>query len=590
MKRKYGIRIPVAMLLVTMALSFLPAFAAELSQPEYKVIEELDVMVAMRDGVQLSTNIYRPDAQGAFPALIMRTPYGNGGSDNQDGHFFAQRGYAVIIQDVRGRYESEGLFDAGRTEGVDGIDTHQWVVSQPWCNGRLGTFGGSYVGFTQWMPASLGSSHLEAMFATLTSADFHDYWMYQGGAFRLRSWTSWIYWLTEPYDAGREDRNGKMNELNGTLPLMEQDKLLGWRVSSARDWLAHPEHDLYWKNTSIMDGYKNIHAAVYNIGGWYDIFLAGTLKNYTEMTGSGIDPSVRKKQKLLVGPWLHGFTGDGKVGDLDYGKDAIMGGLPFQTLMLRLFDSALKGTDTGIMNEAPVRIFVMGSNVWRDEQEWPLARTQYRKWYFSSRSKANTLTGDGLLDASMQDGASTDTYTYDPADPVPSSTDTTYYSHFSSGPRDQQKIEERQDVLVYSSPELEKDMEVTGPVEAVVYAASTALNTDFTAKLVDVYPDGRAMRLCDGIIRASSRNPGEKPSNIEPGRVYEYHIDLWATSNVFKKGHRIRVEISSSNFPRFDRNLNTGEKFAVGTAWIKAVQTVYHTKEYPSHIVLPVIE
>ena len=576
MVKKSALKIPVT-ILIPLFLFLSISFAEELAQPVYSVKEELDVKVTMRDGIRLSTNIYRPDDPGKFPALLMRTPYSNGGSGNTSGQFFAKRGYAVVIQDTRGRYESEGVFDAFQPEALDGYDMQQWVGNQPWCNGKIGTFGGSYVGFTQWLPAPFQSPYLVTMFPVVTFADFHDM-VYYGGAARVSLFSSWSFEMSIPYGFDPKRMLEQQNKILQSLPLIEQDKVAGWKIPFLRDWLAHPEHDLYWERTSIKNGYSKIKASAYNVGGWFDICLAGTLKNFTAMTSKDIDPGIRGKQKLLIGPWVHSLSKDGKVGEMDFGKDAVV---DMQELELQWFDSQLKGKDTGITNQDPVRIFVMGENVWRNEKEWPLARTKYRNYYFHSGGRANTLKGDGVLDTINPDKEKPDRFVYDPGNPVSSSPDS---------PTGQNAVEEREDVLVYSTALLPEAVEVTGPVEVLVYASSSAPNTDFTAKLVDVYPDGKAIRLCDGIIRASFRDGDTNTSNIEPDKIYIYRIDLWATSNVFKKGHRIRVEISSSNFPRFNRNLNTGGNCATDSTWVEAQQTLYHSKEYPSCIVLPVIE
>jgi putative CocE/NonD family hydrolase len=577
MKKRLSLKTITIVLLLFYFASFL-CLSQELSQPVYQVIEELDVKVSMRDGVRLSTNIYRPDTLGNFPVLLMRTPYGNGGEDNKEGHFYAQRGYVVVVQDTRGRYESEGLFDAFRYEASDGYDTQQWVGKQPWCNEKIGTFGGSYVGFTQWMPAPLQSPYLITMVPAVTFSDVHDV-VYQGGAFRLALFSPWSFEMTHTYNIDQDFIGSRTDSILQTLPLMEQDRYLGWKIPFLRDWLAHPEHDRYWDRTSVGDdGYKKIRTSVYNIGGWFDIVLDGTLQNFIRMTDTTIAPEVRTKQKLLIGPWIHGW-GKSKVGELDFGEAAT---IDSRELHLRWFDSELKGKNTGIMEEPPVKIFVMGENIWRFENEWPLARTKYQKYYFYSKGKANTLSGDGFLNVKLPKDDPTDTFTYDPENPVP--------TPGSMGPYDQKDLEKREDVLVYSTKTLKKDIEVTGPVKVILYAASSAVNTDFTAKLVDVFPDGKAIRLCEGIIRANFRDPDTTTSNIQPGKVYKYHIDLWATSNVFKKGHKVRVEISSSSFPRFDRNLNTGNFFATDTTYVKATQTIYHSRDYPSCIVLPVIE
>jgi len=564
-------------LLMTIALLTTSHLPAQNESPaSYQVLEELDVKVTMRDGVRISTNIYRPDTVGTFPVLLARSPYGNGGEGNRDAFYFASRGYAVVIQDTRGRAESEGIFNANQDEALDGYDTQQWIGEQAWCNGKIGTFGGSYVGFTQWMPAQFQSPYLVTMVPTVTFSDLHDA-VYQNGAFRLDLFTPWSIEMTRPYNIKYSDLSAKMDSVLMTLPLIEQDRAMGWRVSFLRDWLLHPKRDLFWDKTSISD-YNNIKTSVYNVGGWYDILLGGTINNYLKMTGPGIDPKISSRQKLLLGPWIHNM-GRQKIGELDFGEES---SFKSSEIRLRWFDNQLKGLDNGILEEPPVKIFVMGINQWRYENEWPLARTDYRNYYFHSRGNANTLEGDGRLETKLPKKESQDNFDYHPEDPVP--------TVGTMGPFDQRSVEERQDVLVYTSSPLKKDLEVTGPVKAIIYASSSAVNTDFTAKLVDVYPDGMAIRICEGIIRADHRDPDAPPSHIVPGKIYEYQIDLWATSNVFLKGHQIRVEVSSSNFPRFDRNLNTGLYFATDTTMTTAEQVIYHSPDYPSHIILPVIE
>ncbi len=575
MKTKFSI---VGVIIFISLFCTLPSFCQtkEISESNIAVIEELDVKVSMRDGVRLSTNIYRPKGSGRYPVLLTRSPYGNGSKGSRFVHSFVKRGYIVVAQDTRGRYESEGIFDALQSEALDGYDTQQWVGEQPWCNGRIGTYGGSYVGYTQWIPAPLQNPYLVTMIPVVTFSDFHDM-VYQNGAFRLDLWGLWSYEMTTPYKVVLDSIIKCPNDILMTLPLIDQDKSLGWKVPFLRDWLLHPEHDRYWDRTSVGEGYSKIKASAYNVGGWYDILLKGTINNYIKMTDPSIDPEIRKKQKILIGPWVHD-AGKRKVGELDFGESAE---LNETELMFRWFDNQLKGIDNGADTEPPVKIFVMGDNQWRFENEWPLARTDYQKYYFHSQGNANTLSGDGSMDTKLTDDKFVDKYIYDPEDPVK--------TFKSMGPYDQRQVEARNDVLVYNTGPLKDDMEVTGPVHAVIYASSSAKNTDFTAKLVDVYPDGKAIRICEGIIRADHRNSSLPPSNIDPGKIYNYTIDLWATSNVFKKGHQLRVEISSSNFPRFDRNLNTGNYFATDTTIVKAEQILYHNSEYPSCIILPVI-
>lgn len=575
MNRKYCFRgITIFLYIFYIHTSFCQT--KESSENIFNVIEELDVKVSMRDGVKLSTNIYCPDDPGKFPVLLTRSPYGNGGKGNRFAHSFVKRGYVVVAQDTRGRNESEGIFDAMQPEALDGYDTQQWIGDQPWCNGRIGTYGGSYVGFTQWMPAPLQSPNLITMFPVVTFSDFYDM-VYQDGAFRLDLWGLWSYEMTAPYKVVLDSIIKSPDDILMTLPLLDQDKILGWKIPFLRDWLSHPEHDRYWDRTSVGAGYSRITASVYGIGGWYDIFLKGTIDNFIKMTSPDIAPEIRREQKLMIGPWIHD-TDMRNFNELDFGEAAV---LNESELMIRWFDNQLKGIDNGAMDDPPVKIFVMGENRWRFENEWPLARTSYEKYYFHSRGKANTLSGDGYIDTKLPNDQIVDKFIYNPKDPV--------RTIGSMGPYDQRQVELREDVLVYTTDPLKEDIEVTGPVNAIIFASSSAKNTDFTAKLVDVYPDGRAIRICEGIIRADHRDPSLPPSNIEPGKIYKYMIDLWATSNVFKKDHQIRVEISSSNFPRFDRNLNTGNYFATDTVIMKAQQVIHHSSEYPSCIILPVI-
>ena len=570
------IRKPITIALLLFCSAFFPCLSQELSQPDYGVLEELDVKVTMRDGIRLSTNIYRPDAPGNFPVLLMRSPYGNGGPDDKEGHYYARRGYVVVIQDTRGRYGSEGIFDAMQPEGLDGYDTQRWIGKQSWCNGKIGTIGGSYLGFTQWMPAPLGSPNVVTMFPTKTFSDFYNE-AYVGGAFRILRWSAWSYHMSRPDNVDISFLQEITDSAFWVIPFIDQDKVLGWKIPFLRDWLAHPQNDLYWERSRVGDHYPDIKMSVYHLGGWFDSFQQGTLDNFIRMTAPEIDPETRAKQKLLMGPWIHG-TESRFTGDMDFGEDA---DFDSRDLKLRWYDSQLKGMANGIMQEPPVRIFVMGENAWRYENEWPLTRTDYREYYFHSNGNSNTLGGDGRLDTDAPMNENPDTFVYDPENPV--------ITPGRDEPIDQREVEARQDVLVYSTGILKESIEVTGPVKVMLYASSSTMNTDFTAKLVDVFPDGKAIRLCEGIIRASFRNPEVPPSAIQPDTVYKYDISLWSTSNLFKEGHQIRVEISSSNFPRFDRNLNTGIFPAIDTTFEKATQTIYHSRDYPSSIVLPVI-
>lgn len=573
------------LILLFFAIQYSVSQAGELSQPTFEVKVEMDAKVPMRDGIKLSTNIYRPDAPGQFPVILIRTPYSNGDEKNGEGHFFAKRGYVVAIQDTRGRFESEGEFEPFFDEPLDGYDAQEWVGTQEWSNGKVGTTGGSYVGLTQWLPAPLANEHLVAMFPMETTGDLYKL-AYVGGAFNYHTCASWGLTIEASKIEMAALMMRDLDKLFLHLPLMTLDEhALVREVSHLRDWMSHPSYDDYWEPISIRDNYKAIQVPAYNVAGWYDIFSKDSLLEFNGVINSGGNPMAKEHQHIVIGPWAHGSPGDnGKVGEIEFGADSV---IDLRELQLKWFDYWLKGIDTGIQDDPPLRIFVMGELVWRDEQEWPLERTQFTKYYLHSKGEANTLSGDGALSIEMPEDEAIDSYIYDPENPVPTKGGNNLV--LPSGPHDQREVEEREDVLVYTSPELDADTEVTGPVIVELYAETTAKDTDFTAKLVDVYPDGRAMNLCDGIIRGRYRESVKTAKLLEPGKIYKYKIDLKVTSNVFKKGHRIRVEISSSNFPRFDRNPNTGNIFAQDAELISATQKIYHDAEHPSHILLPII-
>ena len=578
---------------------------------QYKVIRERNVMVPMRDGVRLATDIYRPDSPGRFPALVTRGPYGKDGyADNQEHSiwFFPQSGYVVVSQDCRARFDSEGdYYDPLFQEGQDGYDTVEWAARQPWCNGRVATTGQSYLGATQYtLAAGPRPPHLHCMAPVSASADFHQSWVYHTGG--AMEWG----WMV-PYAvhkgrntllrAGREDLLAQMDEYvlppdNFAQPLTDawfsHLPLRDWieRLKEAAPYFAeYFDQELdgpYWSRVNLMRHADRISLPMFHVSSWYDIFLEGALNGYQSLRDRAATAEARRSQRLLVGPWAHirPYTAptSGDTGDIDFGPEAR---IELHEHLLRWFDYWLKDIETGLMDEPPVSIFVMGENRWRAEQDWPLARTHYTKWYLHSDGLANTLDGTGQLSTSPPGEEPPDVYTYDPADPVPTRGGSTLI--IPQGVADQREVEAREDVLVYTSTPLERDMELTGPISVTLYAASTAVDTDFTAKLVDVRPDGYAHNLQDGIVRARFRTSVAEPSLIRPGRIYKYEIDLWSTSHVLFAGHRLRLEISSSNFPRFDRNPNTGAAIGVDARLETALQTVLHTADYPSHATLPVI-
>jgi putative CocE/NonD family hydrolase len=552
---------------------------------------ELDVKVPMRDGVRLSVDIYRPQGAGPFPAILTRTPYDNASPEHKalgsdQAFFFAEHGYIHLLQDCRGRCDSEGEWYPHIHDAKDGHDTIEWIGRQPWCDGNVGMWGLSYMGLTQWDAATLCSPYLKCILPLVIGPNMHDSPWYSGGAFQLHCALPWRVICTGR--TWQDLSHYNWPNLFTHLPLKDVDRLIGGEDTFYRDWIEHPSYDDYWKAFAIKEQCQNIKVPVFQISGWYDIFVGGTVENYVSMKERGGSPEARQYQKMLIGPWIHLVSESTQVGDVDFGADSQ---LDLRYIELRWFDYWLKGIDNGVVEEPPIKIFIMGTNVWREEQEWPLARTEFTPYYFHSQGSGNTFLGDGVLSPELPADEPEDRFTYDPDMPVPSQGGATccWPDFVPWGPYCQLGVEQRDDVLCYTSDVLQGDLEVTGPVKVKLYASSDALDTDFTAKLVDVHPSGEAINLCDGIIRGRYRETLEVPVLMEPGEIYEFNIDLWATSNVFSRGHRVRVEISSSNFPRFDRNPNTGHDFGVDAEVQVAHQKVYHSSVYPSHIVLPVI-
>jgi len=561
------------------------------------VTVERSVAVKMRDGTVLRADIYRPKTEGTFPVLLERTPYDKNGSSGFGLRATAQ-GYVVIVQDVRGRYTSDGEWYPFKYESYDGFDTVEWAAALPYSDGRVGMFGGSYVGATQMLAAIAHPPHLAGICPVVTASNYHDGWTYQGGAFEQwfnESWTSGLAQDT----LNRSVRNNT-NALNGIsklpltayplfeLPPMAADPdLMHSLAPYFLDWLAHPNYDEYWKRWSIEQHYADIKVPILTVAAWYDIFLGGSLRNYVGVKLQGGSDAARQGQRLLV--TIGGHAGSGrKIGDVDFGPSA---DLEQDDVILSWYDHLFKNVANEFSTPEPVRIFVMGANEWRNENDWPLPRARQERYFLHSAGKANSVSGDGTLSAAMPQAEAADHYIYDPANPAPTVGGPLCCDspHLGPGPRDQRPVETRNDVLIYSTPVLSQDLEVTGPVTAELFASSSAVDTDFTAKLVDVWPDGFAQNLTEGIIRARYRDSQEQPAFLNPGQAYKFSLDLWSTSNLFRKGHRLRLEISSSNFPRFDRNLNTGEVAASAHKSVPATNTVYHDAEHPSVLILPVV-
>ena len=569
---------------------------------------ERNIEIPMRDGTVLRADRYSPDDDDPHPVLLNRTPYNKQGVTSFfDAIRAAGQGYSVIAQDCRGRYNSDGVFYPFLNETEDGYDTIEWLASQPWCTGKIGMFGPSYMGVTQWLAALGRPPHLTTIVPSITGSDYHNGWTYQSGAFLLgfsMSWTISAFAITNlakirpPAEEWTALRDSLIDALDAPgpsyshFPLMEYPRLKHPGLAPYfYDWLDHPSEDEYWKRWKVSDFHEQLTIPVFNIGGWYDIFLNGTLANYQGMKHRAASEEARSAARLVVGPWFHGAPLLGQVsGELNFGLAASSLAYGLEDQVLRWFDYWLKGEENGCLDSPPVTVFTMGENRWRSFDQWPPEGAREVTWFLHSGGLANTLDGDGQLDTRRPADEPRDHFLYDPRDPVPTRGGGLCCGPTMSpgGAHDQRPIESRPDVLVYSSEPLEEDLEVSGPVRVHLWASSSAPDTDFTAKLVDVHPNGYAQNLIDNLVRARYRNSLEKPEPIEPNRAYEYTIDLFGTSNVFKAGHRVRIEVSSSNFPRFDRNTNTGGVIAADTEMRPALQTVLHDQAHPSALVLSI--
>jgi putative CocE/NonD family hydrolase len=564
----------------------------------------------MRDGVVLRADVYRPadESAGPWPVLLERTPY--------DKRYYltsgmpldplraAERGYAVVIQDVRGRFASEGDFYSFVNEADDGYDTVEWCAEQPWCDGAVGMYGSSYMGATTWQAAVARPPHLRAIAPSQASSDYFEARSYRGGVPELGSLLTTAFLALGPGSVGRlplgaDERRRLLKELRGLVDDLEVTAAT-WPLSQLteswpdaflpylRDWLTHRTHDDYWQAISLEHRYADLEVPALHLTSWFDSFLDGTLRNFAGATEAGAAP-----QRLVVGPWSHhvpmaALLGSARVGDLNCGLGSM---LDFDAVQLSWFDRWLKDIEEP-RAAAPVRVFVMGANRWRNEEQWPPAGMRPTRLHLGSGGRANTLHGDGTLAAVPAQAAGRDTYIYDPREPVPTLGGAHVMINTSHPPGsfDQRRLQERRDVLVYSGEPLREDLEVVGWVTAVLTVASDAPDTDFTAKLVDVHPDGTAMSVCDGIQRLSLRERLDQRSSYEPGTPVALRIAMSATGHRFLRRHCVRLEISSSNFPRFEPNLNTGEHAYASGVSRPASQTVLHGGRHDAYLELPVVD
>jgi putative CocE/NonD family hydrolase len=554
--------------------------------------------IPMRDGTILRANVFRPRMPGRYPVVVERTPY-DLALRVDDGALFAHHGYVYVAQYVRGRFESGGVFDPWQDDGWgtnrDGFDTIEWAAGQSWSNGIVGMSGGSYAGLTQYLAAPTRPPHLRALAVRQGIADPPGDIVYRGGVhqlYTLREWTLRAALLQElehestPTELWpRRDRiRTALAELEHWLwhlPLASFPPIEGiadWYFA----WLAHPQGDQSWRTIDMTSRVAEIDVPILHLGGWFDVFLNGTLRSFTGVRQEARSTGCRAGQRLIVGPWVHWSPGIDKrlVGELDFGREA---DIDFSAVRMRWYDHWLKGQETGVDHDAPVRIFLMGDNRWLDLEDWPPPGITYRPMYLrrgTGRTK-DSLNNGGLTLAPPTQEEPPEIFVYDPADPVPS-----LLRYPETGPYDHRPIEGR--VLTFTSDVLDGDLAVIGPVKAILYAVSSAPDTDWVVRLCDVWEDGRSMSVCDGILRARYRNSLEREEPLVPGHVYRFDIDLWATAQVFRAGHRLRLHVTSSDFPRYARNLNTGGALGEEVEGRVVTNTIVHDASHASHVVLPI--
>jgi uncharacterized protein len=570
------------------------------------VTTETDVPATMRDGTVLRADVYRPKTTDAVPVILMRTQYGKSaaqaGSRYQPPDWFASHCYLVAIEDVRGQGTSGGTFSEFTHEMEDGYDSVEWAAALPGSNGKVGMYGSSYVGATQWLAAATAPPHLATIVPANTASDYYDGWTYQGGEFRLAFVQPWAIGLATSAAQNRKDQTTAV-ELKAAAadptrwmefrpfkdlpPMQPQNPAVApWYF----DWIRHSTRDDFWRQFSIRDRYPSVTVPVLDVEGWYDAFLAGGTENFAGMVANGGTEFARDNQRLVIGPWDHVNWGRSDSDPAPLLKDiGAVADSPINDLMLAWFDHFLKDENNDVAGKPRVDYFVMGANTWKSATSWPLPQTNWTTFYLSGPGGIADRKGE--LVSTAPSAQPPDTYTYDPAFPVPSLGGHSCCGAQSGpqGPYDQTPVEQRSDVLVYSSAPLEHDTEMTGPVNVRLWAQSTSADTDFTAKLTVVKPDGQVINLNNGILRTSFRDSLSDPTSTTPGRPYEYQIHIWPTSYEFRAGDRIRLEISSSDYPQFAPNPNTGAPFGMDSATRTAVQTILHDREHPSAVTLPVI-
>ena len=547
-----------------------------------KTLNMYDVRTPMRDGVELSSDIWMPEEPGKYPAILLRTPYLKTEwlqKHPEFGKFFAEHGYVFIVQDVRGRGDSEGEFNFLFQEAEDGYDAIEWFAKQNWSNGKIGTMGLSYLGAAQWQAARKNPPHLVCMAAGSPAGAYDKFFAFYGGAWQMGWALQWIN-MTSGKMFQSNYFSADKDHIWNHRPLISQDNILGREMPLFDEWLVRDPGDDYWKrlNPSTAE-YEKMDLPVLHMSGWFDISVFTTMSYWNAMN---LFSPAKKDQFLVIGPWNHFqvyLGGNKEMGNIELSNDSIIN---TKELHLAFFDRYLKGT-ANKFNYPKAKIYIIGDNTWREFQEYPSKNTKHQKLYLHSNGHGNTLNGDGVLSWSQPGAEPADKFIFNPKSPAP--------TEYNSGV-DCREFEKRNDVLVYTSNVLKESIDVLGDVVVNLYASSDALDTDFTARLLDIYPDGKAINIgpfpSGGVIRARYRNGLTKQELLTPNKPELFEIALYGFGYTFLKGHRIRLEISSSSYPVINPNQNTGNPIATDTEWKTAYQTIYHEKIRPSHILLPI--
>jgi putative CocE/NonD family hydrolase len=574
-------RLSLLTLIVFLSTSFLTA-----SSQEIRAIYTADV--AMRDGVKLAADVYLPSASGTFPTIVYRTPYDPRGDlvppfiQSVTSH-----GFALVINHCRGRYDSAGSFWPFVSEGKDTYDLLNWVVKQPWCNGKIGTTGASYCGMLQWQVAAFQHPNVKAMFIMVSPSDAYKDIVYPGGAFTLQTMCNWLTMVSRR--TVQDWRFTEWQMVMGHLPTYTMDEELGRSLPVLRQYMSQPTYGPFWKNLFCIDDvYSKVNVPTFLVTGWNDPFVLGTLRSFNGLQNAHkADPQLKDKFQILVGPWDHlgSITGLGTIfGEENYGPAAKV---DVTAASIAWFEKWLLDKPPAIWQNDPVRIFVTGKNQWTEESRWPPERSKDELLFLHSSGHANTLNGDGKLLLEQPQEEEPDNFIYDPALPMPSLS--SRHILFGSGPRDTRLNEKRADMLVFTSEPAPADLYLAGNPRVTLFVRSDAPDTDFSAWLCDVYPDGKSMALQDGIVRCSQFFGKSPAATLQADKSYKVEIELGSMAHVIKAGHRIRLDISSSDFPAFDRNLNTGRENWKEVKFRSANQSVLHSRESASHLVLPIV-